>query len=282
MSRIDEAMRRVSGESGEKPAVSQDLFVPAWSVPERRSRIIQPRKDSPASKVTISSAWRARLADGSESDALLTEQFRRLAASLHHVRQSQPLSSVMVTSSNPGDGKTLTALNLALVLAETYLYRVLLVDADLRRPSISRMVDLPDGAGLGDALRAPELRKLALSALTPRLTLLPAGRPTDNSIQALVSPRMRQILDEAQAAFDWVILDSPPVGPTTDARLLSQMVGGTLFVIRAGKTQHHEVAKAIEVVGRDQILGVVLNDVEDVGHVGYYYGYGGGDADKKR
>jgi capsular exopolysaccharide synthesis family protein len=215
---------------------------------------------------------------------VLVEQFRRLAATLHQAHKTQGLRSIMVTSANPGDGKTLTAINLALVLTESYRYRVLLVDADLRRPSISNVVDLAVGTGLSEALRAPTPQKLALAQLTSRLTLLPAGGPTANSIEALVSPRMHQILEEAMAKFDWVILDAPPLGPTADARLLSQMAGGTLFVIRAGKSQYPDVLKAIDTLGRDQILGVVLNDVEETATDGYYtdgYYYVAG-ADNKR
>jgi Mrp family chromosome partitioning ATPase len=106
--------------------------------------------------------------------------------------------------------------------------------------------------------------------ITARLTLLPAGRPIPNSIEALTSPRMQQILDEATARFDWVILDAPPVGPTADAHLLTQMVGGTIFVIHAGRTQYADVQEAIKSLGRDQILGVVLNGVEAKSVAGYY------------
>jgi polysaccharide biosynthesis transport protein len=102
------------------------------------------------------------------------------------------------------------------------------------------------------------------------LTLLPAGQPIANSIEALTSPRMRQILEEATARFDWVILDAPPVGPATDARLLTQMVGGTLFVIHAGQTQYGDVQKSIDGLGREHILGVVLNGVEAAPDDGYY------------
>lgn len=287
MSRIDEAIRRVKGPAEpdlpELPAPA--AFQPAWTVPEtpeeaRVQRLpeaaVNPTGMLEAPRETglsISSAWRDRLATGPEADPALVEQFRRLAGSLHHARQTHGLRSVMVTSSGPDDGKTLTSINLALVLAESYRYRVLLIDADLRRPSITNVVELAEGSGLSEALHASGPQPLALAQLGPRLTLLPAGRPTMNSIEALVSPRMRQILDEAMEKFDWVILDAPPVGPTADARLLSQMAGGTLFVVRAGKSQYPDVKQAIETVGRDQILGVVLNDVESRPDGGDYYYY---------
>jgi Mrp family chromosome partitioning ATPase len=82
---------------------------------------------------------------------------------------------------------------------------------------------------------------------------------------------MRHILEEAAGRFDWVILDAPPVGPVTDARLLTEMVGGTLFVLRAGKTQYAEVKKALDTLGREQILGVVLNGVDPGSDKEYYY-----------
>ncbi|MEZ5287576.1 MAG: CpsD/CapB family tyrosine-protein kinase [Vicinamibacterales bacterium] len=240
----------------------------------RRTSYARPGADA---RLSISSAWRHRLAIGPDGDPFLIEQFRRLAATLHQAHQAQGLRSIMVTSATAGDGKTMTAINLALVLAESYRYRVLLIDADLRRPSIANVVELGGGSGLSEALRAATPQKLALAQLTPNLSLLPAGGPTMNSIEALVSPRMQQILEEATASFDWVILDAPPVGLTADARLLSQMAGGTLFVIRAGKSQCTDVQKAVDMVGRDQILGVVLNDVEATDTDSYYYVAGNTD-----
>ncbi len=286
MSRINEALRR-TGEPNGTPAAeeSQALFQPAWTVSAddpsagghgtggRESLGIETAQVEPATSgavLSFASTWRARLAKPPDGDPGLIEQFRRLAATLHQLQQTNGIRSVMVTSALPGDGKTLTALNLALVLAESYRYRVLLVDADLRRPSISSIADVGGGSGLSEVLRAATERKLVLVPLTPKLTLLPAGQPIANSIEALTSPRMQQILDEATARFDWVILDAPPVGPAADARLLTQMVGGTLFVIHAGQTQHADVQKAIDSLGREQLLGVVLNGVEPSPHDGYY------------
>jgi protein-tyrosine kinase len=291
VSRIDEALRRNRGTSEVVSPVAHDqaMFRPAWPVsgaePTARDRDRDPVEDvaiqderikrpvglavSHPGVMGFSSAWRERLAS-TDGNPGLVEQFRRLAATLHHAQQANGLRSLMVTSASPGDGKTLTAVNLALVLAESYRSRVLLIDADLRRPSIPSVVDLGDGAGLSDALRSSTEQKLALVALTPRLTILPAGQPIANSIEALTSPRMQQILAEAGTRYDWVILDAPPVGPTADARLLTQMVGGTVFVVHAGRTQYSVVQKAIEGLGREQILGVVLNGVKPEALDGYY------------
>jgi protein-tyrosine kinase len=285
VSRIDEALRRMKAageETGSATRNRQAMFQPAWPTADSAdaeertqpdtARIEPKRRPSGTypGVMSFSSAWRERLASPPDGDPGLIEQFRRLAATLHHAQQSNGLRSVMVTSASQGDGKTLTAVNLALVLAESYRSRVLLIDADLRRPSIPSVADLGDGSGLSEALRAPTEQKLALVPITSRLTLLPAGQAIANSIEALTSPRMRQILEDAATHFDWVVLDAPPVGPTADARLLTQMVGGTLFVIRAEHTQCDDVQKAIDSLGREHILGVVLNGVEGKPLEGYY------------
>ncbi len=305
MSRIDQALKR-TGATAPDDAVSdrQALFTPAWNGAAGDAKapnvtpMHEPRPgaglpplpqgaqslppDNPAARpiglVGFSSQWRERLATEAERDPALVEQFRRLAATLHHAHQNNGLRSVMITSAQPGDGKTLTAVNLAIVLSESYHYRVLLVDADLRRPSIPNVVELMDGSGLSEVLRAPQDQKLALVPMTPTLTLLPAGQPTANSIEALTSPRMRRILEEAQHRFDWVILDAPPVGPAADAHLLTQMVGGVLFVIRAGQTPAPDVEAAIKAIGREQIIGVVLNGAVDVLDHEYYYGPSSSDG----
>jgi protein-tyrosine kinase len=205
--------------------------------------------------------WQERLASGPKGNPVLVEQFRRLAATLYHTQKTQKLCTVMVTSAAPADGKTLTAVNLALVLSESYGRRVLLMDADLRRPSIANLVHLGGGVGLSEALRSDAEAKLATVALSPTLTLLPAGQAMPDPIGGLTSPRMRRILAEAASHFDWVILDAPPAGPLADASLLAGMVDATLFVVRAGHTEYEHIQKAIESIGRERILGVVLNDL---------------------
>ena len=212
------------------------------------------------------------------------EQYRRLAAVLHHAQNERGLKVIMVTSALPGEGKTLTASNLALTLSESYQRRVLLVDADLRRPSIHQLFALPSLSGLSDGLRSVEDRKLTLVEVSSHLTVLPAGRPDPDPMSVLTSSRMQYVLDEAREKFDWVIVDTPPVGLMPDAHLLAAMVDGALLIIGAGMSPHRAVAKAAEVIGRDRILGVVLNRVarNDMSHGSYYYLYYDAPTDLRR
>lgn len=296
MSRIDQALERHlrGGRAPLAPPVQKE-FTSAWSPDEVGvAAANQPAADAVAvapeparprasnfetmgrrepngnAMVTLSSAWRERLADGRNADPTLLEQFRQLAGTLFHLQRANNLRSVMVTSATPGDGKTLVSVNLALVLAESYRARVLLVDADLRKPSIPAVLPIADGVGLSDALRAENDAPLALIQLTPTLTLLPAGQPIPNSLEALTSPRMRSIMSEAVERFDWVVLDAGPIGPTTDPRVLTTLVDGAVFVVRAGVTQFDDVQKGIEALGRDHLLGIVLNGVDGASATPYY------------
>jgi protein-tyrosine kinase len=279
VSRIDEALSRRRSQEDGAPAARPDapsrLFESAWALadrPHEKSVAPAPLEEPHAAvaPVGFSSHWQNRLAKSSTGDSALVEQFRRLAGTLHKAQRTTGLKSVMVTSAMEGDGKTLTAINIALVLSESFNARVLLIDADLRNPSIPSVVDFGNDAGLSEALRAKTDQRLALVPLTRRLTLLPAGQPIANSIEALTSPRMQQILTDASERFDWVVVDAPPVGMTTDARLLSELVGGTLFVIRAGQSQHADVERAIKALGREHILGVVLNGTAPQPNHEYY------------
>jgi capsular exopolysaccharide synthesis family protein len=209
--------------------------------------------------------------------AAAVEQYRRLAASLHHTRLEKDTKVLMVTSASPGEGKTLTATNLALTLSQSYGRNVLLIDADLRRPSVHHMFQIPNVVGLSDGLKSDTDQKLSLIQVSETLTVLPAGRPDPDPMSGLTSDRMKRIVTEAAARFDWVIIDTPPVGFLSDANLLVAMVDLAIFVVRAGKSPYRLIQRALDAVGRNRILGVVLNAVEEHVDVAgyYYYGYYG-------
>jgi capsular exopolysaccharide synthesis family protein len=200
------------------------------------------------------------------------EQYRRLAAALHHVQVDRAIKKVMVTSAVAGEGKTLTALNLALTLSESYRRRVVVFDADLRCPRIHELLDVPNVAGLSEALKDTRQTKLVtLLQVSPRLSVLPAGGPDPDPMSALTSRRMALILNEAAANFDWVIVDTPPVVLLPDTNLLAGMVDVAVVVIKAGQTAYDLVDRAVQAVGRQRVLGVVLNHVDDEDLPTQYY-----------
>ncbi len=205
------------------------------------------------------------------------EQYRRLAAVLHHAQVSTGMKVVMIASAVVGEGKSLTASNLSLTLSESYERRVLLMDADLRRPSLHTIFGVETVPGLSDALVALEQRPLPLHQVSERLTLLPAGRPSSDPMAGLTSLRMQELLEEARERFDWVIIDTPPIALMTDANLLAAMADGALLVIKAGTTPYQMAERAIEAIGRGRLLGAVLNratDLDDHGNKYYNYYYG--------
>jgi protein-tyrosine kinase len=205
--------------------------------------------------------------------AVSVEQYRRLAATLHHMQEDRGTRRVMLSSAVTGEGKSLTATNLALTLAQSYRRKVLLIDADLRRPTLHRIFQVQNVNGLGEALKSPQDRRLSIVEISDRLSLLPAGRPNPDPMSALTSERMRRILHEASQRFDWVIIDTPPVALLTDANLLAAMVDAALVVVHATRTPHDMIQRAIEAIGRDKIIGVVLNQVDKPGFSGDAHAY---------
>jgi protein-tyrosine kinase len=205
------------------------------------------------------------------------EQYRRLAATLHHAQADRGIKRVMITSAVTGEGKSLTATNLALTLSQSYRRRVLLVDADLRRPSLHRIFQVQNVFGLTEGLKARDERQLAIVEISEHLSLLTAGRPDPDPMSGLTSDRMRRILSEAATKFDWIVIDTPPVALLPDANLLAAMVDVAVLVVGASRTPFDLVQRAADSIGRDKIMGIVLNRVEDTGFIGdpHYHSYYG-------
>jgi capsular exopolysaccharide synthesis family protein len=234
--------------------------------------------DSEESLLQFVATHSEKLIANPQLQPVAVEQYRRVAAILHHAQKERGISRILVASALAEEGKTLTATNLALTLSESYKKRVLLVDADLRRPGVNITFGIAKQAGLSEALTSEAPKKLSVIQLSPTLAVLPAGHPNQDPMQGLTSPRMAQILEEATELFDWVIIDSPPVGILPDAKLLARMVDNVVFVIAAGKTPYAAIQRAADALGRDSILGVVLNRVDpkvaSLGASQYYRYYG--------
>jgi capsular exopolysaccharide synthesis family protein len=211
-----------------------------------------------------------------DPDHASVEQYRRLAARLHLAQAEHGIKVVMIASALPGEGKTLTATNLALTLSESYHRDVLLIDGDLRRPSMHEVFRIPNVSGLNDGLRSEAERKVPLVRWSDRLTLITAGRPDPDPMRVLVSEKMKRVIAEAAQKFDWVIIDTPPIGLLTDASLFSAMVDTAVLVVQAARTPHADIERAVTALGRDRIFGVVLNRANAAAnpkYAGYEYRY---------
>jgi protein-tyrosine kinase len=238
-------------------------------------------QNAPSSAGTTSLFERidARLAEKVVVDqnmsAVSREQYRRLAAVLHDAQTTSGLRVVMVASALAGEGKTLTATNVALTLSDSYRRRVLLIDADLRKPTLHHVFRLHTATGLIDGLEAQAEVKLVLRQVSRNLSVLPAGRPTSDPMAGLTSERMRQLIDEAKETFDWVIVDTPPLMLLPDAHLLSGLVDAAVLVVKANSTPHEMVKRTADLIGRPRIVGVVLNQAETPSDTAYGGSYGG-------
>jgi protein-tyrosine kinase len=285
MSRIDEALARARNAdyTATAPAAPVSSGEPEFAAESLQdaSAAAPANTDQPSDASLIDGGTDLRHLPSAEKLALnahnptCTEQYRRLAARLHLAQAEHGIRLVMVTSAVSGEGKTLTATNIALTLAESYKRQVLLIDADLRRPWVHEMFQLPNESGLNDGIQADAERKIPLLRLTDHLTVLTAGRPDSDPMSVLSSERIKRVLSEAAARFDMVIIDTPPVALLTDAHLLASLVDTVLLVVEAGATHLASIKTAVEAIGRDRILGVVLNRADDaLAFEGYYAYYG--------
>lgn len=194
---------------------------------------------------------------------------------------------IMVTSALPGEGKSFTAINLAMSMASEMDRTVLLVEADVAKPAACRYLGIPEPKkGLVDYLAEPglELSSLLLKTNVPKLTLLPAGHQRRNSTELLASSNMRDLMDQLSRRYhDRVVLfDSPPLLLANEAVVLAGLMGQIVLVVEAGKTQQSVVKDAIALLDENKLVGVVLNkQITGPGagygnYGGYGYGYGGG------
>lgn len=238
-----------------------------------------PRADEGAPSYAVPSALEGKLVVSRDITPVTVEQYRRLAAVLHDLQAQGGLKTVMVSSAAPGEGKTLTIANLALTLSESYHQRVLLIDADLRHPSLHNLFGIPNDVGLADGVRSGG-KPVPPVEISPWLSVLTAGRPVASPLALLTSDHVRTVIAEAAARVDWVLLDTPPVGLLPDAQLVARLSDGVLFVIAAGATPYSLAQRCIAELGADRIVGTVLNRVEQrmFGTSDYYHPYFGGQV----
>lgn len=214
--------------------------------------------------------------DSSKHYEVGMEEFRTLRSRLFQIREKRPLKTVLVCSALPGEGKSFVAANLAQAIARQHGRRVLLIDTDLRRASLHVALGTRDTPGMTDFLRGTADEHAVLQrGPMEGLFFIARGTEAANPAELIANGRCKSLLQRLAPHFDWIILDSPPAVPVSDASLLAEYCDGVLLVVRAGSTPIEQAQRAAKEFSEKAILGVVLNDaVSESGYNKYYKGYG--------
>jgi non-specific protein-tyrosine kinase len=214
-------------------------------------------------RVAESAALDPLLVAAHAHQSLAAEQFRSLRTRIAAAENDgRPLRTILITSPAKGDGKSLTAANLALTMAQEFHRRVLLIDADLRRPHVHRLFGLPDnGPGLSHVLVGAADPETAIVSLPDQqLCLLPGGVAAAHPAELLGSASMRRLIDGVRTRFDRIIFDTPPLAPLADVQILSPLADGVLVIVRAGITPKPAIERALGVLEGTRVIGLVLNE----------------------
>ena len=203
------------------------------------------------------------------------EEYRSLRTHILHKSQKKELKTIVVASVNPSEGKSVTAINLAWLLAQTDGVRALIIDSDLRMPSLADYMGIETDRGLSDILAGTTTLKESIIRLEPSgLHILAGGEARQDVAELISGPKFADILAEAREMFDYVIIDAPPLGIFTDATVLINHADGALLVVRANRTKYGVLDRILEPLPKDRMLGVVLNQSEEVMEESHYnYGY---------
>ena len=221
------------------------------------------RRSAPA-QADSASEYNKRRITLLQPESYVAEQFRTLRTRIDAMEATSPIRALSVTSARPGDGKTLTSLSLAVVTSMNVGRSVVLVDCDLRLPTVHKSLALTPEAGLAEVLAGEASVDQALHrAEGTDLDVIPVRSIPSNPAELLASDRMSALVEELTSRYDRVILDLPCTLGLPDAKTVSQLSDGIVFVVRAGVTPDEDVAAAIEVLDRRKVLGVVLNGAEN-------------------
>ena len=268
MSRVYDALRKLEEEGRAATEVSspKTLLVPARSPEQLLSAPSVQARIGPGSRLVVYTDPRSPGA----------ERFRLIRMSLRNLNVGKAFKSLLVTSALPKDGKSTMALNLATSLAEEGKVRVLLMEADLRRPSLLEHLGMDPSSGLTDVLEGHADASTAIRRVDPLgFFLLPAGHPADRPTELLQSERFLDLLRECRTSFDWVLLDCPPAFPLADVTALKAHTDGALIVARAGSTPREAVLETVQLFKPGFVVGLILNGADEVDKLYSHYYYQG-------
>ena len=301
MSRIHEALKKaeqeratlqggaasgfpVTEEAETGPAASLEERIPAAAAPANPGRYpVSPALGGPFNSDTLLSrcpqvAWKAdattMLFLNGNDTAPGTEEFRTLRSRLYHLREKKPLRKLLVTSALPQEGKSFTAANLAQVMVRQHGRRALLIDADLRGPRLHQMLGTTSSPGLSDYLQGQN-DEFSIMQRGPleNLFFIPSGNAIKDPSELIGNGRLQQLLQRLEPLFDWIILDSPPAVPVSDASVLANACDGVLMVVRSNATPSDAARRAVQEFPEESLVGIVLNGTSggDARYARYYY-----------
>lgn len=200
-----------------------------------------------------------RNGNGDRHYEAVAEQFRHVSSQLYKIRQNRPVASILISSAMPGEGRSFVAANLGHALAQQPDKRVLLIDGDMRKPTLHNLLGTSAQPGLTEYLAGTDDASTIIQRGSIRgLFFIPSGAPTADSAELLANGRLKSLLERA-ARFDWIVIDSPPTNSMCDASIMAEACDGVLLVVEATKTPSVLAEKAVQqFVGRP-ILGAVVN-----------------------
>ena len=214
-----------------------------------------------------------------EPQSFEAEQFKHLRTNILFPVSGNPPRSIMVTSAVPDEGKSFVASNLAVSIAQNIDQHVLLMDCDLRKASIHRNFGFDEVEGLSEYLSEnTPFSSLLLKTVINKLTILPGGKPPNNPAELMSSKKMSELLKDVTSRYNdrYIIIDSPPPHLTSETSVIARQVDGILLVVKAGSTSRNLVEELLEMMGKEKVLGVVVNwfDMSSMKYSGYgkYYG----------
>jgi capsular exopolysaccharide synthesis family protein len=264
MSRVFDALRKSETEAGRRVSSSPNSFFASLASADEPFQVATERVEiRPESRIVAHSA----------PHSLGGERFRMLKSYLKELQAGGALKTLLITSASPQDGKSTVATNLATALSDGGKYKVLLIEADLRRPALKALLGLTIWPGLTEYLQDGIDPMAAIRRIEPlAIYLLPAGSQAANPLELLQSERFAQLMTSLATHFDWIVMDAPPAVPIADTLALTKAADSILLVVRAGQTAGHAVDEAMKQLVGHSVLGIILNCAEKLdGLYGEYY-----------
>ena len=297
MSHIFDALQRAEAErTGNEPdALSLTSELLGMSESEAESAVAQPAHQAPIpapppaptlpesfaspfdrlESLPVSLVPDSKLVSIIDKDSLAAEKFRFLGVRLRQLRQNRLLKKILITSTIPGEGKSMVAANLACTLARRKQQKTLLLDGDLRRPTLAHQLGLGRISGMSEVLQgSTDLMGSVYRLDALGLWILPAGCAPQNPLELMQSGKLTPLMDQLTTWFDWLVIDSPPVLPLADTSVWARLADGILLVTRQGTTEKQQLKRGLEVIESSKLLGAILNSSDNAAHNAYYGRYG--------